>query len=268
MKRLWVLLILVVLLCSCGKETPPADLTEGSDTGQIVSTTETSSVTDSTEPEIPPETTGEAVVIGAYRTTEDILRAYPFESFMPFPGNRGYYWEKIQMADYGYERSKAWSPVRIRVVGMSDVFDSSYSIYYIQVVDVYGAKDVDTERIYTMYYYGTPSHPLYGRPPLEIGGEYLRLSTRDDFAEYPERTWEASLMMPITERDGTEYVYGYGIGFDGLKCAVAITDNAENQIYKQGTHDAEIAAVLADGHALPTFDYKCELLILLEALCR
>lgn len=32
---------------------------------------------------------------------------------------------------------------------------------------------------------------------------------------------------------GTDYVYGCGIDFDGLKCAVAITDGAENQIYKQ-----------------------------------
>ena len=75
-----------------------------------------------------------------------------------------------------------------------------------------------------------------------------------------------TLMMPIENAEGVEYVYGYGIDFEGLDCAISITDEEENQIYKPGKHDGMIAQVLADEEKLPTFDYKCELSALLEEL--
>ena len=75
-------------------------------------------------------------------------------------------------------------------------------------------------------------------------------------------------MMPIEEIDGVEYVYGYGIDLGYLDCAIAITDEEENQIYKPGKHDSMIAQVLADGEELPTFDYKCKLADLIEEKCR
>lgn len=285
MKRIWLLMmILGVLLCSCGKRDPfPA--TTGGELLETTSTSEDSGTSLQTTPSetihspettVQEETTVQAettapfeTAIGAYQTTTDIRKAHPFRAFMPFPGGGNCYAGKLaRMSDYGFEKSKAWKGVRVRIVGMAEQSQGSYSIYYIQVMRAYGMGDVDTDQIYSMLYYGTPENPLYGRPVLEIGKDYFRLNTRDDFMEYPDRTMEATLMLPILEQDGVEYVYGYGIDLGGLSCSVAVTDAAENQIYKQGIHDAEIREILADGEALPTFDYKCELAVMVEALCR
>ena len=51
----------------------------------------------------------------------------------------------------------------------------------------------------------------------------------------------------------------YRVDFGGLRCAIKIEDDEENQIYKVGKHDAIIAQLNEIGVRLPTFDYKCEL---------
>ena len=273
MKRIWILLtallIIVFLCCSCEKteQNETSDSREtveevGEQTRETTSAEETndadataSSSTDTTEP---PSETFE--IMGPY---ENICEERPFESFMEFQGDRGCYVGKSSITQYELQ-----AMVRVRVVGMKegDYNRGKWSVYYVQVTEIYGENySFEVGEIYTMAYSGTPEHPLYGRPPLEIGKEYLRLYTPYS-VESEELNIGPTLMMPIENAEGIEYVYGYGIDFEGLDCAIAITDEEENQIYKPGKHDGMIAQVLADEEELPTFDYKCELSALLEEL--
>lgn len=71
-------------LCSYGRENPPADLTEGGDTAKGEPAAVTSAVTDTAASETPPTTTWKGP--WSALDAEDILRAYPFESFMPDGG--------------------------------------------------------------------------------------------------------------------------------------------------------------------------------------
>ena len=103
------------------------------------------------------------------------------------------------------------------------------------------------------------------RSPLEIGKDYLYL-TGPNFANV-ERMEEFEYMplmqmnpmIPVVQDGDKTYVYGYGVDFSNLECAIEITNEEENQIYKVGKHDAIITKLNEIGVRLPTFDYKCEL---------
>ena len=271
MKRIGLLLLaLAILLCSCGEKIPPANSTESTET-TATNITETtgnkklpSETTESSVEVTPPKFT----MVGPYRTTEEMRAAHPFESFYK-SSNYGLYIGKIVDVGQDIRTYRRWRcAIRVRVVGMSaepypGVGTDDWSVYYVQITAVYGAEPderfVAGDEIYTMSYLGSWEESLYGRPMLEIGKEYLRLNTIN--------LGTPTLMMPIMERNGVEYVYGYGIEMGGLNCAIPITDEEENQIYKLGLHDDEIAFLIREGQALPTFDYKCELYAFLEEFC-
>ena len=293
MKRVWILLVallMTVLLCcgSCGEtksdetsgntETGEgAGTSEGTETGGIAETSESVGTsgpdeeTGETGGEEHPTSTTETIpetyeIIGAYT---DILKDRPFESFMDFSGDdRGIYYGKS--GSFVPTMGPLYSFMRVRVVGMKEgaYVDDKWSVYYVQVTAKYNFEDdfpFEVGEVYTMYYAGTPENPLYGRPPLEIGKEYLRVKTEAYI--FADINMAPTLMMPIEEVDGVEYVYAYGVDMGELRCAITITDEEENQIYKPGKHDGMIAQVLADGEELPTFGYKCELAELIEEPC-
>ena len=291
MKRLLAALLCLAVLCvaGCGNtesdttsgrseqtdQTPgeqitetPGDQTAGTEPSRTVETAETT------------ETPSESFeIVGPYT---DILKERPFDSFRSFEGSRGVYVGKSGGLEPDFGIDAAPYPfLRVRVVGIKEG-EHNYgpqrilSIYYVQVTAAYNYGDSFSDvfgedftygagEVYTLYYIGTPEHPLYGRPPLEIGKEYLELNAS---LSQGEADLSATLMMPIEEIDGVEYVYGYGIDLGYLDCAIAITDEEENQIYKPGKHDSMIAQVLADGEELPTFDYKCKLTDLIEENCK
>lgn len=193
-----------------------------------------------------------------------------FQGFMEFAGEgRGTFWQgkaDITTTDFRTHDLKKYVGAIFRIIGVKDpnYYDVA-TLYYVQVVKVYGEASYDPSTIYCMAYKGTYESTLYGRPPLEIGKDYLYL-IGPGFA-YVERFEEfeymplvqMGLMMPVVQDGNKTYVYGYGVDFSGLQCAIEITDEEENQIYKVGKHDAIIAKLNDIGVRLPTFDYKCEL---------
>ena len=72
--------------------------------------------------------------------------------------------------------------------------------------------------------------------------------------------------MPIEEINGKTYVYSYLIDLGKMDCAIKITDEKENMVYKEGKHDDVLAALKRSNVSVPTFDYKCEIYAMLKEL--
>ena len=252
--------IMSILLVSCFPSAHQQSIDTTSDTPE----TETASQTffQATYPEatVPTET-----------STTDATITYPiseymndFEEFGLFPLDRftsELYHEKSVLSSNQLNGEGA---IRFVVEGLNHLsYDGNMTIYNVRILEYYGFDEaVDTEKIYEMAYRGSPKNPLHDRPALQIGAEYLRFGKID----LNNTVIQASLIAPIGYVDGKVYVYGYGFDFSQLSCAIEITDEAENQIFKPGIHDKYIEYALANDIVLPTFDYKCELYALLREL--
>ena len=188
-----------------------------------------------------------------------------FQGFTEFGGEgRDIFWQG--KADISASNFKGRVGVVFRIIGVKDPsYYGGAVLYYAQVVKVYGEASYDPSTLYCLGYKGSYENTLYGRPPLEIGKDYLYLTgpgfanvERMEKFEYMPLI-QMNPMMPVVQDGDKTYVYGYGVDFSGLECAIEITDEDENQIYKAGKHDAIIAKLNEIGIRLPTFDYKCEL---------
>ena len=252
-----------ILFVSEAETTPMTSVSERETTAQSVKETQETEVEATTsEYEETEQTTW------ATGTTYDTLPE--FEGFLSFDGpERGTFWQgkaDIETANFITHDSKKYVGAVFRIIGVKDpnYYDIA-TLYYVQAVKVYGDATYDPSTIYSMAYKGTYENTLYGRPPLEIGKDYLYLIAPNclsapGIAEFENMPiLQMGLMMPLEQVGDKTYVYGYGVDFSGLECAIEITDEEENQIYKVGKHDAIIAKLNEIGIRLPTFDYKCEL---------
>lgn len=292
MKKLWISILLatVLLLSSCMNVELESTIENLSETTVAIETTSTEIETSAAKTETTPmtspgetETTAQSitetqeteveVTTSEYEETEQTSWATgttydtlpEFEGFMEFGGEgRGYYWQgKANINEHDF--SNYYGAI-FRIIGVKNPnYGNVCTLYYAQVIEVYGAESFDPSVIYCLAYKGTYENTLYGRPPLEIGRDYLYV-IQNDFMDVPGYEIneymllvQMGLMMPVVQDGNKTYVYGYGVDFSNLKCAIEITDEEENQIYKVGKHDAIIAKLNEIGIRLPTFDYKCEL---------
>ena len=179
-----------------------------------------------------------------------------FESFMNFPIGRftsELYHDKSKLKPNHLQGSGA---IRFVVEGI-EMYTKTVTTYRVRILEIYGwDADLDTEKVYLLGYRGTPERPLHDRPALQIGKEYLRLGQTDLGSSVIQMTMALPLEYTTA---GKAYVYGYGFDFSLLSCAIVITDEAENQIFKLGIHDKYIEYAKENNIVLPTFDYKCEL---------
>ena len=296
MKKTWISILIVagLLLSSCMNIDPESTIENLSETTAAIETTskaeETTTIISVSEAETTPmtspgetETTAQSVektqemevevTTSEYEETKQTSWATgttyeslpEFQGFMEFAGEgRGTFWQgKADIAASNFEECVG---VVFRIIGVKDPnYYDVCTIYYAQIVEVYGEEPFDPSTIYCKAYKGTYENTLYGRPPLEIGKDYLYLtgpgiSDVERFEEFEYMPLvQMGLMMPVVQDGDKTYVYGYGVDFSGLQCAIEITDEEENQIYKVGKHDAIIAKLNEIGIRLPTFDYKCEL---------
>ena len=194
--------------------------------------------------------------LGALKTTADSAPYQDtFESFMKFPGDKGYFFGKVAFERY---ETEGCSIVFFRVIGMEEEYVGDFMIYLVQIVDIYGVKNYNTEKIYRMAWRGHLEDQLYGRPPLEIGKTYGRLMALNEGDLEIYNLWQAGLIYDVKEENGKRYLYAYGTDLSIYNCKIPITDSEENSIYKQGKHDKAIAKLKELGQSLPTFDYKVE----------
>ena len=202
-------------------------------------------------------------------TTETLIPEIPtlyvdtFEAFMRFPGNKGYFFDKIALERYEIEGS---SIVFFRVIEMEEEYVGDFMIYLVQIVDIYGVKNYDTEKVYRMAWRGHLEDQLYGRPPLEIGKTYAQLMALNEGDLEIYNLWQAGLIYDVKEENGKRYLYPYGTDLSIYDCKIPITDPEENSIYKKGKHDKAIAKLEELGESLPTFDYKVEAKAFFEEL--
>ena len=296
MRKTWlgILLATAVLLSSCMNVELESTADNSSETTVAIETTskteETTTILSVSEAETTPmtspcetETTAQSVketqateveaTTSEYEETEQTTwvtgTTYDtlpeFEGFLSFDGpERGTFWEG--KADISASNFEGYVGAVFRIIGVKDPsYYGGAVLYYAQVVKVYGDATYDASTLYCMGYKGSYDNTLYGRPPLEIGKDYLYLinSHFSDVERYEKFEYmplvQMGLMMPLVQDGDKTYVYGYGVDFGGLECAIEITDEEENQIYKVGKHDAIIAKLNEIGIRLPTFDYKCEL---------
>ena len=292
MRKSWisVLLASVLLLSSCTNISTESTADNPSETTAAIETTSEAEETTTSEAETTPMTsvsetdntaqcitetqaTEVEMTTSQYEETEQTTWATgttyetlpEFQGFMEFDGEgRGTFWQG--KADISASNFEGFVGVVFRIIGVKDpnYYDFA-TLYYAQIVEVYGEESYDPSTIYCKAYKGTYEDTLYGRPPLEIGKDYLYLTAPglSDVERYEKFEYmplvQMGLMMPVVQDGDKTYVYGYGVDFSGLQCAIEITDEEENQIYKVGKHDAIIAKLNEIGIRLPTFDYKCEL---------
>lgn len=180
----------------------------------------------------------------------------PFESFMIFPNVGEYFFGKVSLQPN--TESGIIPFVFFRVIDVEEEYSGDFTVYRVQLVDMYGIEVFDTEKVYRMGWRGHIDEQLYGRPPLEVGKIYGRfLPTSEKHLETVD-LWQAGLIYGVEDFDGKRYVYGYGVDLSLMKCKIPITDPKENSIYKQGKHDQTIAALQEFDREIPTFDYKAE----------
>ena len=243
---------------SVAETTPMTSVSETETTSQSITETQETEVEVTTSEYEETEQTSWAT-----GTTYDTLPE--FEGFTEFGGEgRDIFWQG--KADISASNFDGYVGAVFRIIGVKDpnYYDVA-TLYYVQVVKVYGEASYDPSTLYCMAYKGTYENTLYGRPPLEIGKDYLYLidylfSEVERFEKFEYMPLvQMGLMMPVVQDGDKTYVYGYGVDFGNLECAIEITDEEENQIYKVGKHDAIIAKLNEIGIRLPTFDYKCEL---------
>ena len=293
MKKIWIsiLLIAALLLSSCANIEAESTTDSSVETTATVETTvkvQETTTEESEEQQTMIDTTQTATVETMSESTSNIMKELEetttwatgttydtlpeFEGFMEFGGEgRGTFWQgKADIASKNF--SDCYGAI-FRIIGVKNPnYGDVCTLYYAQVIKVYGAESFDPSVIYCLAYKGTYENTLYGRPPLEIGKDYLYIIGNDfmDIQGYEINEYmplvQMGLMMPVVQDGDKTYVYGYGVDFSGLQCAIEITDDEENHIYKVGKHDAIIAKLNGIGMRLPTFDYKCELEEMLKEL--
>ena len=206
------------------------------------------------------ETTESSVYIPPAVIPSDYMNE--FESFGEFPVDRNttsLYYDKSKVEPNHLKGSGA---IRVVVEGINRL-EGEFTVYDVRILECYGfGENVDTEHIYQMGYRGTPKNPLHDRPALQIGKEYIRPGK----IKLETQLMQAAVMMPVEYINGTAYIYGYGVDFSQLSCAIEITNEAENQILKPGIHDKYIEYAEANDIIFPTFDYKCELYAFLREI--
>ena len=268
MKQKYVLLPLLsmlLFLTSC-KETMPSETTESTtdivyETSKIEDYTEFSYITTYPPATVPTITTSATKETETTSTTCTYISEIPtvyedtFESFMPFPSGKGYFFGKVAFERYETEGIPF---VFFRVIGMEEEYVGEFMVYLVQIVDMYGVENYDTEKVYRMAWRGHLEDQLYGRPPLEIGKVYGRFLGLEEEGLQKLNLWQAGLIYDVKEENGKRYLYAYGTDLSIYNCKILITDSEENSIYKLGKHDKTITKLNELGVALPTFDYKVE----------
>ena len=268
MKQKYVLLPLLsmlLFLTSC-KETMPSETTESTtdivyETSKIEDYTEFSYITTYPPATVPTITTSATKETETTSTTCTYISEIPtvyedtFESFMPFPSGKGYFFGKVAFERYETEGIPF---VFFRVIGMEEEYVGEFMVYLVQIVDMYGVENYDTEKVYRMAWRGHLEDQMYGRPPLEIGKTNGRLMAVNEGELEIYNFWQAGLIYDVKEENGKRYLYAYGTDLSIYNCKILITESEENSIYKLGKHDKTITKLNELGVALPTFDYKVE----------
>ena len=138
-------------------------------------------------------------------TTETEIKEEPFvyedtfESFMLFPSGKGYFFGKVAFERYETEGIPF---VFFRVIGMEDEYVGEFMVYLVQIVDMYGVENYDTEKVYRMAWRGHLEDQLYGRPPLEIGKVYGRFLGLEHEGLQKLNLWQAGLIYDVKEENG------------------------------------------------------------------
>ena len=202
MRKTWISILLasVLLLSSCANISTESTVDNSSETTVAIETTNTEIETSAAKTETTPmtspgesETTAQSITetqetevevttseceeaeqtSWATGTTYDTLPE--FEGFTEFDGpGRDTFWQgKADIAASNFDGCVA---AIFRIIGVKD--PSYYGravLYYAQVIDIYGEISADSSIIYCLGYKGSYDKTLYGRPPLEIGKDYLYL---------------------------------------------------------------------------------------------
>lgn len=247
--------VLLIILSSC-KETLVSETTiktaESNWNAAILQTTESDAC--------PCNTTCPSATSPVF-TTEKAIAETPFiyedtfESFMAFPSGKGYFFGKVTFERYETEGIPF---VFFRVIGMEEAYTGEFMVYLVQIEDMFGIENFDTEKTYRMAWRGHLEKQLYGRPPLEVGKTYGRFLGMSEEGLQTIELWQAGLIYDVKEENEKRYLYAYGTDLSIYNCKIPITDSEENSIYKQGKHDKAIAKLKELGQVLPTFDYKVE----------
>lgn len=135
----------------------------------------------------------------------------------------------------------------------------SYNVYYVNA-ERYGEGCIDGT-VYKMAY-TSPESPYCGTERLEIGERYLIYNRNSTYKKDPTKIIQPErIVLKIEKRDGVDYVYNSPmlIDFTHLDCAIKITDETENLVYRPGVDDDIIMYMANHGIKAPTYGYKCKL---------
>lgn len=298
MKKTWISILLVaaLLLSSCTNISTESTVDNSSETTVTIETTSTeietsAAKTETTTMDSPCETETTAQSItetqemevevttleqeDAEQTTWATGTSYEtlpeFEEFLEYSGDKGYYWRgKVDITSSKYSDTRI--VYRIRVIGVMDPsLGERISLFYVQALEAYGVETFDPDAIYLFPQSGSFSHQHYKLAMPVVGEEYYVITTTDvlelsAFEQYENKTTLGGFLMPIEEINGKTYVYSYLIDLGKMDCAIKITDEKENMVYKEGKHDDVLAALKRSNVSVPTFDYKCEIYAMLKEL--
>lgn len=302
MRKIWIsiLLVTVLLLSSCANISTESTVETTSATTAAAETTskaeETTTILSVSEAETTPmtsvserETTAQSVketqetevevTTSEYEEAEQTSWATgisyetlpEFEEFLEYSGDKGYYWRgKVDITSSKYSDTRI--VYRIRVIGVMDPsLGERLSLFYVQALEAYGVETFDPDAIYLFPQSGSFSHQHYKLAMPVVGEEYYVITTTDvlelsAFEQYENKTTLGGFLMPIEEINGKTYVYSYLIDLGKMDCAIKITDEKENMVYKEGKHDDVLAALKRSNVSVPTFDYKCEIYAMLKEL--
>ena len=143
--------------------------------------------------------------------------------------------------------------------GEQEIGRFTYNVYYVNV-ERYGEGCID-DTVYKMAY--TAPDSLYcGYERLEIGRKYLVLDETQTYKnEKLGIMMTSNIVLRLEERDDETYVYNHLrlIEFTHLDCAIKITDETENLVYRPGEDDDVISYMKQHGIKAPTYGYKCKL---------
>lgn len=140
-----------------------------------------------------------------------------------------------------------------------------YDVYYVNV-EQYGMGNTDPT-VYMMRYH-SPKEPIYGQNMLEIGERYLTISSA--FKKNQGGIFNSmGIATPVVVQNGELYVYNsqYFRDTPKLKCAIKITDETENLIYKPGRDDDVIEFMKKKNMPVPTYNYKFKLDEFVNEVC-
>ncbi len=297
MKKLIALLIALftLFLVSCGEEvvdtTATTATTATAESTTATDATEATTSSSSSEPKektIPVSEITSLPIIGNYTSTRDI----EFKNFFRYPssyiqGDRWYadnyiiqydlvdlvtkgivtitgeYYNKLPytkgMSKQFYIFAIAGCQGNQLRVGIKSSPETDYYAYGYK----YGEEFTD-DTVYTLTNLpGVPQTLCYGYHRFDIGDKYMLVLAPSEDIERSykhESTYYFKLHLKIEEIDGVEWVYADNYWtLEKMECAVKITDEYENLMYKPGKDDDVIAYMEANGIDIPTYDYKCEL---------